>query len=215
MQVSSFWKRFSSQPREASTENVVQVKVMQTLSRNLLLWVWNPDYLLFWGKYRGNTDSFQRHIQLVFSYNSQRCRWHEFLPLAQLHAHNIAVLPVWCSQLYFQISHLQCKILLHLVLYATIKVDGLTWKRWIFTPRTLEVLSLLICYLSALGFGFTQQSRHENHCPQQSAVSYYLQHKVDCCYCACEFHLLQPWDTLLHCIDTSPDRGINTVISIE
>lgn len=72
-----------------------------------------------------------------------------------------------------------------------------------------------MCYLSALGSGFTQQSRHESHCCQQSAVSYYLQHKVDCCYCACEFHPLQPWDTLLPCIGTSPDRGINSAVSME
>lgn len=84
----------------------------------------------------------------------------------------------------------------------------------IYSQNSVSFVPINMCYLSALGFGFTQQNRHESHCSQQSAVSYYLQHKVDCYYCECEFHPLQPWDTLLNCIDSFPERGINTVISI-
>lgn len=84
----------------------------------------------------------------------------------------------------------------------------------IYSQNTGSFVPVNMCYLSALGFGFTQQHRHESHCSQQSAVSYYLQHKVDCCYCGWEFHLLQPWDTLLPCTDTFLARGINALISI-
>lgn len=84
----------------------------------------------------------------------------------------------------------------------------------IYSQNIVSFVPINMCYLSALGFGFTQQNRHESHCSQQSAVSYYLQHKVDCCYCERDFHPLQPWDTLLYCTDSFPTRGINTVIAI-
>lgn len=51
------------------------------------------------------------------------------------------------SFLLSNIPSAEKQTLLHLVLHPTIKVDGLAWKWWIFTPRTLEVLSLLICVI--------------------------------------------------------------------
>lgn len=79
----------------------------------------------------------------------------------------------------------------------------------IYSQNTGSFVPINMCSVSALGTGFTQQNRHESHCSQQSAVSYYLQHRVDCCCCDCEFHSLQPWDTPLHCTESNKCSHFN------
>lgn len=80
----------------------------------------------------------------------------------------------------------------------------------IYSQNTGSFVPINMCSVSALGTGFTQQSRHESHCSQQSAVSYYLQHRVDCCCCDCEFHPLSSPETHHY----TALRAINAVISI-
>lgn len=83
----------------------------------------------------------------------------------------------------------------------------------IYSQNTGSFVPINMCYLSALGTGFTQQNRHESHCSQPSAVCYYLQHRVDSAVVDVNSTLSSP-ETHDYTALRLLLRGINTVISI-
>lgn len=83
----------------------------------------------------------------------------------------------------------------------------------IYSQNSGSFVPINMCYLSALGTGFTQQKRHESHCSQPSAVCYYLQHRVDSAVVDVNSTLSSP-ETHDYTALRLLLRGINTVISI-